>query len=103
VLPRSRTLVPALLRAQMKHSHGAQRISCFTFRLISSLSDFFTGKLSPDFDLKNIILTYTTDFSWKKWPKFARFRKYFFFQIPQILIISSIRYLKEYRMILGFF
>jgi hypothetical protein len=68
VLPRSRTLVPALLRAQRKHSHGAQRLSRFTFRLISCSSDFFTGELSPDFDLKNIILTYTKGFSWKKWP-----------------------------------
>jgi hypothetical protein len=66
--------VPALLRAQRKHSHCGQRLSRFLFRLISSLSDFCTGELSPDFDLKNIILTYTKHFSWKKWPKFTRFR-----------------------------
>ncbi len=72
--PLPHTSVPALLRAPRKHSHGAQRLSRFTFRLISCLSDFFTGELSPDFDLKNIILTYTKGFSWKKWSKFARFR-----------------------------
>jgi hypothetical protein len=31
------------------------------------------GKLLPNFDLKNMILTYSKDFSWGKWPKFAIF------------------------------
>ncbi len=75
MLPRSRTLVRALLRARRKHSHGAQRLSSFKFRLISSLSDFFTGELSPDFDLKNIILTYTKDVSWKKMAQIRQISK----------------------------
>jgi len=34
---------------------------------------FFTGKLLPNFDLKNMISIYTKDFAWEKWPKFRRF------------------------------
>jgi hypothetical protein len=34
---------------------------------------FFWGKISPNFNLKNMILIYTKDFPWKKWPKFTRF------------------------------
>jgi hypothetical protein len=37
----------------------------------SSIS--FTGKISPNFDLKNMISIHAKDFSWKKWPKFTRF------------------------------
>jgi len=33
------------------------------------------GKISPNFDLKNMISTYTMDFPWEKWPKFERFQK----------------------------
>jgi hypothetical protein len=36
---------------------------------------FFFGEISPNFDLKNMILSYTNEFPWKKWPKFARFPK----------------------------
>jgi len=36
---------------------------------------FFTGELSPDFDLKNIILTYTKDFSWKKMAQIRQISK----------------------------
>jgi len=38
-------------------------------------SVFFLGKILPNFDLKNRISAYTKDFSWKKLPKFASFRK----------------------------
>jgi hypothetical protein len=34
---------------------------------------FFLGEILPNFDLKNMILTCTKDFPWKKWLKFARF------------------------------
>jgi hypothetical protein len=30
-------------------------------------------EISPKFNLKNMISTYTKDFPWKNWPKFARF------------------------------
>ncbi len=36
---------------------------------------FFCGKLLPNFNLKNIISTYTKEFPWKKSPKFAKFQK----------------------------
>ncbi len=37
-----------------------------------------TGEFSPNFDLKNMISTYTKDFSWKKKrPKFADFEDVF--------------------------
>jgi hypothetical protein len=32
------------------------------------VSEFFIGEFSPNFYLKNMILTYTKDFSLKKWP-----------------------------------
>jgi len=35
-------------------------------------SVFFWGQISPDFDLKNMISTYTKDFPWEKWAKFAK-------------------------------
>jgi hypothetical protein len=36
----------------------------------------FIGKFSPNLnDLKNMIVTYTKDFSVKKWTKFARFQR----------------------------
>jgi hypothetical protein len=31
------------------------------------------GEISPDFDLKNMISTYTKDFPWKKWAKIRQF------------------------------
>jgi hypothetical protein len=34
---------------------------------------FLTGKILPNFDLKNMISTYTKDFSSKQSAKFARF------------------------------
>ncbi len=34
----------------------------------------FTGEFLPNFDLKNMISTYTKDLLWEKWPKFARFQ-----------------------------
>jgi hypothetical protein len=33
----------------------------------------FFGEILPNFDLKNMISSYTKDFPWKKWPKFVRF------------------------------
>jgi hypothetical protein len=35
----------------------------------------FLGEVLPNFDLKNMISTYTKDFPYKKWPKFTRFWK----------------------------
>jgi hypothetical protein len=43
------------------------------FQIYLASSVCFFGKISPNFDLKNMISTYTEDFPWKKWPKFARF------------------------------
>jgi hypothetical protein len=34
---------------------------------------FFLGEILPNFNLKNMISTYSKDSPWKKWPKFARF------------------------------
>jgi hypothetical protein len=34
---------------------------------------FFGGEISQNFDLKNMISTYSKDFPWKKKAKFARF------------------------------
>jgi hypothetical protein len=44
---------------------------------------FFLGEISPNFDLKNMILAQTQDFPWKKWPKFARFPKKKVFEIDR--------------------
>jgi hypothetical protein len=46
-------------------------------RLVCRPNDFFYfGEISPNFDLKNMISTYTKDFSReKKTPKFAKFAK----------------------------
>jgi hypothetical protein len=33
----------------------------------------WVGSSQPNFDLKNMVLTHPKDFSWKKWPKLARF------------------------------
>ncbi len=44
---------------------------------------FFWGKISPNFNLKNMILTYTKDLPWRKWPKFAPDFKYFFIKITR--------------------
>ncbi len=49
---------------------------------------FFLDEISPKFDLRNLILTYTKDFSCKKWPKFARFQR-IINPNRQILIIIS--------------
>ncbi len=35
---------------------------------------FFWGEILPNFDLKNMISTYSKDSPWKKWPKFANFQ-----------------------------
>jgi hypothetical protein len=50
----------------------------------------FTGEFTPNFDLKNMISTYTNDFSWKK---MAQIRQMFkkFFSNRQIFMISSSR------------
>jgi len=59
---------------------------------LSSSSVSFIGKISPNFNLKNLISTYTQVFlSWRKWrPNLPHFeeRK---FQIAQFLKVSSIR------------
>jgi hypothetical protein len=53
--------------------------SCYEWLLFHIYGGFFViGKFSPNFDIKNIILTYTEDFSWKKWPKFVKFEILFF-------------------------
>ncbi len=39
-------------------------------------------EFSPNFDLKNMISTYSKNFLWKKWPKFARFWDFFSFKSP---------------------
>jgi hypothetical protein len=36
---------------------------------------FYLGEISPNFNLEKMISTYTRNFPWKKWPKFARFPK----------------------------
>jgi hypothetical protein len=33
----------------------------------------WVGSSQLNFDLKNMVLIYPKDFSWKKWPKLARF------------------------------
>jgi hypothetical protein len=43
--------------------------------ILSTQCFFFWGKISPNLDLKNMILSYVKDFPCKKWPKLARFRK----------------------------
>jgi hypothetical protein len=40
---------------------------------VGGCSVLFLGIIKPNFNLKNMILTYREEFSWKKWPKFARF------------------------------
>jgi hypothetical protein len=50
---------------------------------LQSCSVSFTGKFSPNFDLKNMITTYTKEFSQEKWPKFARFLNNFFPKLPE--------------------
>jgi len=44
----------------------------------------FTGEFSPNFDLKNMISTYTNDFSWKKMAQIHQMLKNFF-QIARFL------------------
>jgi hypothetical protein len=53
-------------------------------------SSSFTGEFSPNFHLKNMILTYTMDFSWKEK---AQIRQILKKKIPnhQIFMISSSR------------
>jgi hypothetical protein len=43
------------------------------------------GEILPNLKLQNIILTYTKDFSWKKWTKFDKTMTSFFFQITGFL------------------
>jgi hypothetical protein len=42
----------------------------------------FTGNFLPDFYPKNIISTYSKDFSWKKNPNSQDFEDFFFFKSP---------------------
>jgi hypothetical protein len=57
--------------------------SCDESQLLASVS--CTGDFSPNFDLKNMISTYTKDFSWKtKEPNLPDFED-FFFQIARFL------------------
>jgi hypothetical protein len=44
----------------------------------------FTGEFSPNFDLKNMISTYTNDFSWKKMTQIRQMLKNVF-QIARFL------------------
>jgi hypothetical protein len=39
---------------------------------------FFIGEILPNFYLKNLILTYTKDLSWKTWTELAKSFKDFF-------------------------
>jgi hypothetical protein len=55
--------------------------------LVQACSVSFTGEFSPNFDLKNLISTYTKDFSWgkkkkKKTAKFTRFSRVFLIKSP---------------------
>jgi len=69
---------------------------CIDFSL--SLSGSFSfgeggfggGEISRKFDLKNMISTYTKDFSWRNWSKFARFQRKIN-PIRQIFMISFSR------------
>jgi hypothetical protein len=36
---------------------------------------FSNGKILQKFDLKNVVLINTKDFSWEKWCKFLKFQK----------------------------
>jgi hypothetical protein len=55
-------------------------------RLVRRPNAFFPfGKISPNFDLKNMISTYTKDFSREKKPKFARFAKKIKIKIAKVL------------------
>jgi hypothetical protein len=47
-------------------------------------SVFFIDEFLQRFDLKNVILTNTKEFSWEKWSKFAKFQKDFFFKSPDL-------------------
>ncbi len=47
----------------------------------------FIAKFPPNFDFKNMILTYAKDFSWKKSPKFVKF-EILFFKSPNFQIVS---------------
>jgi hypothetical protein len=48
------------------------------------------GKISPNFDLKNMISTYTMDFPWENGPNLTDFlRKKI--QVHQIFMVSSSR------------
>ncbi len=38
----------------------------------------FSGEFLPDFDLKNMILTYTKDLSWKNHPNLPDFEDFLF-------------------------
>jgi hypothetical protein len=48
------------------------KIYHFSKRKKSPKQCFFFGEISPNFDLKNMFLSYTNEFPW---PKFARFPK----------------------------
>jgi len=54
-------------------SYLFQECSNLDFKNLCPSVFFFFGEILPNFDLKNMISTYTKDFPPKKWPKFIRF------------------------------
>jgi hypothetical protein len=50
-------------------------ILVFVGDLSGVAQSFFDCKLASNLDLENMISIYTSDFSWKKWPKFAKFQR----------------------------
>ncbi len=54
------------------HSYDPHKVQCEVLNILPSVS--LTYEFWPNFDLKNMISTYTKDFPWeKKWLKFAGF------------------------------
>jgi len=62
---------------------GTERLKIGRIGLNPPTHCFFWGEISSNFDFKNMISTYSKDFPWKKWPKFARFQ-FFFSKFPNI-------------------
>jgi hypothetical protein len=63
---------------------------------------FFIGELSQKFDLENVILTNTKDFSWEKRVQICQISRRFFFEVViflQYVPVGS----QEYRRILVLF
>lgn len=53
----------------ISYSNLFKSLNKFFLKLeITSYNQFVLGKISPNFDLKTIILTYPKDFSWKNDP-----------------------------------